>query len=390
MKRSSGKEASPDSRRPYAVQSVLRACELLRSFQFEEEALPLSELSKRAKLNKTTAFRLLRSLEMGGLVERVGVDRYRTRMAPVRRPGFRIGYAAQTSEFSFTRDVTQSVRQAAEEAGLDLVVLDNRYSPKTALKNAERFVKEGVDLVIEFQTFHAIAAELASKLQQAKIPLIAISVPHPDAVFYGANNYEAGRIGGRALVRWAKRQWAGKVDELLLLDLPAAGPLVQSRIAGIAHGVGGVLPRPARTTHLDSKGRYGVSLEAVREHLRRSRSQRVLIGAINDPSALGALRAFEEAGRARWCAVVGQNASFEARVELRKPETRLIGSVAYFPENYGRDLIRLALDILRGKEVAPAHFVKHVLITASNVDRYYPNDTLHDVDDLEPMLLRSP
>jgi ribose transport system substrate-binding protein len=51
----------------------------------------------------------------------------------------------------------------------------------------------------------------------------------------------------------------------------------------------------------------------------------MLIGAINDPSALGALRAMEEAGRAETCAVMGQNASLEARAELRNPDTGLIG-----------------------------------------------------------------
>jgi ribose transport system substrate-binding protein len=61
------------------------------------------------------------------------------------------------------------------------------------------------------------------------------------------------------------------------------------------------------------------------------------VGAINDPSALGALRAFEEAGRTRNCAVMGQNASPEGRAEMRQKHTQMIGSVAYFPERYGPD-----------------------------------------------------
>jgi ribose transport system substrate-binding protein len=32
------------------------------------------------------------------------------------------------------------------------------------------------------------------------------------------------------------------------------------------------------------------------------------VGAANDPTALGALRAFQEAGRANDCAIVGNNA----------------------------------------------------------------------------------
>jgi len=40
---------------------------------------------------------------------------------------------------------------------------------------------------------------VASRFQDAHIPFIAVDIPHPGAVFFGGNNYLAGRIGGRAL-----------------------------------------------------------------------------------------------------------------------------------------------------------------------------------------------
>jgi ribose transport system substrate-binding protein len=92
------------------------------------------------------------------------------------------------------------------------------------------------------------------------------------------------------------------------------------------------------------------------------------------------VRAFQEAGRAGSCAIVGQNAEPDARAELREPRTPLVGSVGYFPERYGDGLIRLALDILARRPVPPAVFVKHHIITAENVDHYYPNDALLGVD----------
>src|SRR5438067_1231638 len=105
-------------------------------------------------------------------------------------------------------------------------------------------------------------------------------------------------------------------------------------------------------------------------------ARRQLVGAINDPSALGALRAFQEAGRSECCAIMGHNASPEGRAELRQPNTRLLGSVAFFPERYGEDLIRVSLDILNRRPVPPAVFVEHKLITPRTVDHFYPNDSL--------------
>jgi ribose transport system substrate-binding protein len=73
---------------------------------------------------------------------------------------------------------------------------------------------------------------------------------------------------------------------------------------------------------------------------------------------------------------MAQNASPEARAELREPASRLIGSVAYFPERYGDDLICLSEDTLNQRQVAPAFFVEHKLVTPKSVDHYYPNDLL--------------
>ena len=53
---------------------------------------------------------------------------------------------------------------------------------------------------------------------------------------------------------------------------------------------------------------------------------------------------------------MGQNASPEGRAELRRRGTRLVGSVAYFPEKYGAAIVGVALDILHRRPVPPAVF----------------------------------
>ena len=61
---------------------------------------------------------------------------------------------------------------------------------------------------------------------------------------------------------------------------------------------------------------------------------------------------------------------------MRRAGSRLIGSVGFFPEKYGESIISLALDKVQGKEIPPATFIKHHLITTENVDAFYPNDQL--------------
>src|SRR5258708_39774242 len=108
-----------------------------------------------------------------------------------------------------------------------------------------------------------------------------------------------------------------------------------------------------KESHLDGDGKLGDSFEAMRRHLRCSKARRSLVGAINDPSALGALRAFQEAGRTDACAIMGHNASPEGRAELRDPGTRLAGSDCYLSEKYGAQVVACALDILHIRALPP-------------------------------------
>jgi ribose transport system substrate-binding protein len=246
-----------------------------------------------------------------------------------------------------------------------------------ALRNADLFIKEQCDLVIEFQTDETVAPMIAAKYREANIPLIALEIPHPGATYFGANNYEAGLLGGRALGRWAKVHWGGEADEIVLLELSRAGNIPRARLTGMLVGIREILPQLENcpVTYLDGDGRFEPSWKAVRKHLQRSTAKRTLVGGINDASALGALRAYEEVGRVEGCAVMGQNASPEGRDELRR-SSRFIGSVAYFPEKYGESLLKLAEDILTFKATAPAVFVTHQLLTQKNVDHFYSNDRL--------------
>src|SRR5215469_2310759 len=314
----------------YLVKSIVHSSQLLGAFHAPGEALSLKEISARCGLPKTMVFRLLYTLEKCGMVDKVGHNLYQSRVRPWKQRLYRLGYAAQGTDYQFSREVSESLQRAAAAEGIELISLDNRYSAKTAQRNADLLVREKVDLAIEFQTDEEVAPIVAAKYREAGIPMIAIDIPHPGATYFGANNYEAGLLAGRYMGRWANKHWYGSVEEILLVELRRAGSVPQTRILGTLAGVSETLNPSARAriVHLDGDGQFGATLECVRKHLRTSRSKRILVGAANDSSALGALRAFQEAGRADHCAIVGQNAEPEARAELRTPSTRLIGSVA--------------------------------------------------------------
>lgn len=370
--------SSGSSRNPYLVQSLVHAAQILGAFESPGEIVRLRDVVSRTGFSKGMCFRLLHTLHHCGFIEKVDQSRYRMIAEFRRRKRYRIGYAAQGQDSSFPREVHSTLVQAAEREGIELIVVDNRYQPKVALRNAEHLIREKVDLVIEFQTNEAVAPAIASRYFEANIPLIAIDIPHPGATYFGANNYQAGLLAGRYLGKWAKTQWNGRVDLIMLLELTRAGALVRARLSGVMAGIKETLreAEACPVVSLDGDGQFKTALDKVRKHLRQAKAKHVLVGAANDPSALGTARAFQEAGRAGTCAIVGQNAEPDARAELREPRTPLVGSVGYFPERYGDGLIKLALDLLARRPVPPALFIRHQLITPENVDHFYPNDSL--------------
>ncbi len=335
----------------------------------------MTDIAKMTGINKSTAYRLLGELvahNMAGRTpkgEYVGVLRRHHGSAPVK-----IGYAAQTDEFAFSRAVTYGIEASAIEAGIELITLNNAYSPTVALHNAEILIREKVQLVIEFQTDASIAALISAKLQAKHVPMIAIEIPHPNAVYFGVNNTQAGLVAGRNLGIWAAEQWRGQADMLVLLGLPLAGSLPGSRLTGALLGLREVLPDfdDDKVKTLNGDGRFQQSFEAMQRLLKATKARRILVSAINDPSALGALQAFRACGRESHCAVMGQNGSKEAIEEMRSSKTRLIGTVGYFPEKYGEQVIKLALEIIEGRNKQSALFVKHKLITPGTLQSYYP------------------
>lgn len=362
------------SRKPYKLETVSRACSILREFDDDRKTLSLSEVVERTGLERTICFRLLRTLEEEGLLRRSERRKYASNVRILSGRRFRIGYASQSHD-SFSNSLGQGLRWAAASRQIDLIEVDNRYSVKAALRNAEQLVSQRVDLAIEFQTYERIGTKVSQTFEEAKIPLIAVEIPHPSAVFLGVDNQRAGVVGGKALLKAAQTHWNGKCDEVLFLDLESAGSLPNLRLSSAQYVLRNGLSGDCAVSHLDSRGEFVRSFELTRRHLQLVPRRRTLVIGINDYAVLGSLRAFEEAGRSDVCLAVSLGGGPEARRELRLPSTRLVASVAFFPEKYGESLLLLALDILNGRATPPAVYMPVQILTRKNVGEFYPHDT---------------
>lgn len=370
---------------PYKLETVARACGILRLFDDDRQTLSLTDVMNTTGLEKTICFRLLRTLTDEGLLRHSDRGKYasNTRILSGRR--FRIGYASQ-AHHSFGSALIHGLRWAAASRPIDLIEVENRYSVKAAFGGAKHLISQHVDLAIEFQTYERIGAKLAHLFREANIPLIAVEIPHPNATFLGVDNQRAGVAAGRALLKAAQMQWNGKCDEVLLLDQEIAGSLPHVRLSSAQDFLRNGLDNEFTLAHLDSRGEFVRSFELTRRHLQTTPKRRTLITGINDYAVLGALRAFEEAGRSDMCLAVSYGGCSEARRELRLPHSRLIAAVGFFPEKYGESLLLLALDILNKRTTPPAVYMPMQVLTRKNVDDFYPHDTFIGLGVSKPTL----
>jgi hypothetical protein len=95
---------------------------------------------------------------------------------------------------------------------------------------------------------------------------------------------------------------------------------------------------------------------------------------------LSAKAALESVGRTADAAIVGVGcdrsvhggASEKKEIDPNNRGSILIGSVAFYLDRYGYEVLPLALRMLGGEQVPPQTQVRHVLITSANVWREYP------------------
>ncbi|MGD0348361.1 MAG: substrate-binding domain-containing protein [Terracidiphilus sp.] len=350
-------------KRLYLIPILSKALDVIELLEQNNALLTLEDVYQQTNISKTSVYRILKTLVHRGYLAQTPNGQYRLVSRPRR---LRFGFAVQSAEMPYSEAVAQSVSAAAAASGVELLMLDNRYDPSVAVRNAEEFVAKRVDLVLEFQVEEAAAPRVAHIFKKAEIPLVAIDVPHPNATYFGVDNFEVGYEAASILAGYAQRKWKGKVDRVVGVGFIEAGSFVQNRIAGAFDGVRERFKElgPEQFVQIEGRGMREASHKAMKELLRGCRpGEHTLVAAATDSSALGVLDAVREAGQEDNFGIVGQDCIPEVMEEMKRGGSAMVGSISHEPETYGPRLIQLGIAILRGYTVPPYNYVHHKAVT---------------------------
>ena len=304
---------------------------------------------------------------------------------------FRVAFANLNEEpgtridgLGFTgSEIRRSFELASRSLPVDMTYYDNGGDGNKALANAKDAVASKVDLLIEYNSDARANVEIGRMLETARIPLLAVNYSVPGAPLYTADNTGAGRIAGQALGKFAKENWSDQTLVAAILgDVSDPSAAVTARIQGVTEGLRQELP-DLSLVRLDSAGHSVRAGSALSKFLAAQTRRKVLVATLDDASALAAKSAVEAAGRISDCVIVSQGAdrtihggaSEKKEIDPANRGSVVLGSVAYYFDRYGYEILPIALRMLRGEHVPSQTSTKHIMISAKNVFlEYPPND----------------
>ena len=285
---------------------------------------------------------------------------------------FRIGYISLGDSVPFVKLVSDGIREAAEDAGQELIFCDSEIDAAKALACAQNLNVQGVDGVINFQVFQDSSPEICAAY--GDVPTIAVDIVQPPCqiAFMGADNREAGRMAGAAMGAHAETEWDCDYTAYVSLESTASGQANTDRMGGFRDGFQEFCEiTDDKENILDGADRTDPALEQMTNLLGALPGDRIVVVAINEDGILGAIAAANTLGRQTDLWYAGQGADPSAWGDIAC-NPNYVATVAYYPERYGQLLLPNMIAALQGEEIPEEIFTEHEVITRDNIRDIYP------------------
>ena len=191
---------------------------------------------------------------------------------------YKIGYISLGDSVPFVKLVSDGIREAADAAGQELLFCDSEIDAAKALACAQNLKVQGAEGVLNFQVFQDSSPEICTAY--GSVPTIAIDIVQPPCqiAFMGANNREAGRLGGAEMGKYAKENWDCDFTAYVSLESTAAGAANTDRMGGWRDGFKESCPIPAdKERILDGADRTDPALEQMTNLLGALPGDRIIV-----------------------------------------------------------------------------------------------------------------
>lgn len=258
-----------------------------------------------------------------------------------------IGVVLLTTQHQFTRDLADELAAKGPESGFHVDIQYAEYDASREALIVARFIQRKVDAVLLTPADSREIGSSIEKCNQAGIPVFTVDIANEGdrgkvVSHIASDNY----LGGKAAAALLAEALKGR-GRIVIIDHPKVTS-VRERVAGFRDGLA-QWPDIKIVADIPSWG-------------QRSRAQSIMddfmlmmpdvegVFAINDDSAMGALRSIESAGRAKRIVIVGYDGTPEVRAEIDRG--RVFADVVQYPRELARQALRVIADFFAGRQVA--------------------------------------
>lgn len=278
--------------------------------------------------------------------------------------GHLFGYSGIETSNPYFETLELSIRTELESQGHRLMSRDPKADATLQNDQILELIEEGVEAVFLSPVDREQIKEGLEALEEAKIPVINVDTQVKDTelvdAFIGSDNEHAGYVCGEDLIK--RLPDGGKI---IILE-SAARDSVNQRITGFEQAIAGEGFEVLNRT--DVNGSRDEAKKAIAALLEEyPEIDAIMCG--NDPIALGALEAVEEAGRSGLY-IYGVDGSPEVKKKLSENNQILIGTGAQSPVNIGKKAVETALAMMEKEEYKEVFLEDTFLITRDNVKLY--------------------
>lgn len=272
--------------------------------------------------------------------------------SPAAAGGKRIGVSIQNREAQFYQDMEVGMRSEAAKFGYSLNVVDANRDNALQQSQVEDFISQRVDaIVLTPYDSQAIGSAIA-EANQAKIPVFTADIANTSKLGVVVAHVASDNVQGGFQAGTLMCAAVGKSGQVAIIDEPEVTS-VQDRVRGFRQALAQLCPNVVIVADVDGGGQRDNAESDTSDILQSHRNLRGVFG-INDDSALGALTAVKATNLVGKIAIVGYDATPEARTAIAAGQ--MYGDAVQYPRQIGKAAIDAVHEYFSGKQ--PPKFVK--------------------------------
>ena len=245
----------------------------------------------------------------------------------------------------------------AEEAGYETIIIDGKVDSSIMLNSVQDLISKNSTAIMCPPADVAHAEALVQEAQNADVPLAtfvnkAETTANPHIRLYEAPATK--ELGAAAAKKWME-WYPDKKIVMAIIDIPSSQQVHEERALAFVEGVQSVAADAEVAVMLDGESSRDKSM-ACGEDILQSHPEVNMVYGINANSVLGALAAFEAAGRGqaedgipKTELFVGTDGSEQEAIKIYDPNSSLKLTMALSPKNNAKTQIDTAIQLMNGE-----------------------------------------